>query len=64
VPAQPILCLWWIPEGTIPTVEEAISRLEHLRAHGPTPIAFTFLHRFDANGGVAERGSERDTCPV
>ncbi len=39
VPAQPILCLWWIPEGTIPTVEEAIARLEHLRAHGPTPTA-------------------------
>jgi hypothetical protein len=64
VPAQPILCLWWILEGTIPTVEEAISRLEHLRAHGPTPTAFTFLQRFDPDGGVAERGSERDTCPA
>jgi hypothetical protein len=44
---QPILCLWWIPEGTIPTIEEAIGRLEHLRAFGPTPRAFTVRHRFE-----------------
>src|ERR1700682_3598181 len=49
-PAQPILCLWWIPESTIPTVEEAIARLEHLRAHGPTPTAFTFRQRFERGG--------------
>jgi Domain of unknown function (DUF3291) len=34
--------LWWIPAGTIPSVEEAVARLDHLRAHGPTPHAFTF----------------------
>ena len=45
-PTQSILCLWWISEGTIPTVEEALARLEHLRAHGPTPTAFTFRHPF------------------
>jgi Domain of unknown function (DUF3291) len=62
-PTQPILCLWWIPEGTIPTVEESIARLEHLRAHGPTPTAFTFRHRFEPDGGADARlGSERDTC--
>lgn len=43
----PYLCLWWIPEGTLPTVEEAVVRLDHLREHGPTPTAFTFRHRFD-----------------
>ena len=26
---------------------KAIERLEHLRLHGPTPLAFTFRHRFD-----------------
>ena len=36
-PSEAILVLWWIPEGTIPTMEEAMARLEHLRAHGPTP---------------------------
>jgi len=64
VPTQPILCLWWIPEGELPTVEEAIRRLAHLRAHGPTRMAFTFRHRFRPGGDDAQRGSERDTCPA
>ncbi len=64
VPTRPILCLWWIPEGTIPTVEEAIARLEHLRAHGPTPRAFTFRHRFEPGDADPRLGSERDTCPA
>src|SRR4029079_19561698 len=38
--------LYWIPAGHIPTVNEAIARLDHLRAHGPTPEAFTFKQRF------------------
>ena len=63
-PTQPTLCLWWVPTGTVPTVEEAIARLEHLRAHGPTPTAFTFAHRFAPDGGDAHVGSERDTCPA
>ena len=62
--SQPILCLWWIPEGTIPTVEDAIARLEHLRAHGPTPTAFTFRARFEPGADEAELGSERDACPA
>jgi hypothetical protein len=61
---QPILCLWWIPEGTIPAVEEAIGRLEHLRAFGPTPTAFTFRQRFEPGDIDARSGSERDTCPA
>ena len=63
-PTQPILCLWWVAEGTIPTVAEAIARLEHLRAHGPTSTAFTFRHRFGPGGDDAELGSTRDTCPA
>lgn len=39
-------CLWWIPVGTVPTVDEALARLEHLRRHGPTPTSFTFRQRF------------------
>src|SRR4051794_27161142 len=64
VAAQPILCLWWIPEGTIPTVEDAIARLEHLRSHGPTPTAFTFRQRFEPGDEAARLGSERDVCPA
>ena len=40
------LVLWWIPNLHIPTLDEAIGRLDLLRAHGPTPQAFTFKDRF------------------
>lgn len=61
-PTQPIQCLWWIPEGQLPTVDDALARLDHLRQHGPTPVAFTFRHRFQPGTDVGERGSERDVC--
>lgn len=63
-PAQPFLCLWWIPEGAIPTVAEAIDRLEHLRENGPTTTAFTFRHRFEPGDEDAHLGSERDAWSV
>jgi len=63
-PTQPIMCLWWIPEGTIPTVDDAIARLEHLRRHGPTATSFTFRTRFAPESDEAEAGSDRDTCPA
>ena len=43
------LALWWIPEGHIPTEEEGAHRLEHLRANGPSPTAFTFKNYFPPN---------------
>lgn len=46
--AEPYLVLWWIPAGHIPGVEEADTRLDYLRAHGPTAHAFTFKQRFPA----------------
>ncbi len=66
VATAPIVCLWWIPEGTVPTVEDAIARLDHLRSHGPTPTSFTFRHRFDPDGEPAggRRAAERDVCPA
>jgi Domain of unknown function (DUF3291) len=63
-PSLPITCLWWIPEGTIPTVEDAIARLEHLREHGPTPTSFTFRHRFKPGDVEVTAGDERDVCPA
>ncbi|MEZ8058326.1 DUF3291 domain-containing protein [Vibrio splendidus] len=38
--------LWWIEEDHIPTLQEAIERLEHLREIGDTPYAFTFKTNF------------------
>jgi hypothetical protein len=40
------LGLWWVPAGTIPTVDDAKLRLASLDEHGPTPYAFTFKKRF------------------
>jgi uncharacterized protein DUF3291 len=39
--------LWWVPEGHLPGIDEAIKRLEHLEAHGPTQFAFTFKQVFE-----------------
>ncbi|MCW8335877.1 DUF3291 domain-containing protein [Vibrio sp. SCSIO 43135] len=40
--------LWWVEDGHIPTLEEALERLEHLRSSGDTPYAFTFKTNFTA----------------
>ena len=42
----PILALWWIPAGHVPTVAEAQDRLRDLSEHGPSPHAFTFRMPF------------------
>ena len=42
------MVLWWVPAGHIPSVDEALDRLEHLRANGPSERAFTFKQRFPA----------------
>jgi hypothetical protein len=47
------LALWWVPAGTIPTVNDGLSRLWHLDRFGPTPHAFTFKARFPAPGLAA-----------
>jgi Domain of unknown function (DUF3291) len=43
------MVLWWVEPGHIPTVDEAIERLERLRRDGPTPTAFTFRTPFAAD---------------
>ena len=44
----PILALWWVPAGHLPTVAEAMERLAHLKRYGPTAHAFTFRTPFPA----------------
>ena len=49
------LVLWWVPAGHLPTIGEALDRLERLRRDGPTPAAFTFRVPFEpdaANPGA------------
>ena len=45
----PVLALWWIPAGHIPTIDEAKQRLLHLKERGPSPDAFTFRTPFPAS---------------
>ena len=60
----PILALWWIPAGRLPTVPEAVDRLKHLAAHGPTAHAFTFRTPFPApeSDDAAPKGLDAVFC--
>ena len=40
--------LWWVTAGHIPSIDEAKSRLEYLRAHGGSAHAFSFAKLFPA----------------
>ena len=40
--AEAFMVLWWVPQGHIPTMDEALKKLELLRQHRPRPEAFTF----------------------
>lgn len=58
----PMLALWWIPAGHIPTVEEAKAKLGELGKNGPTASAFTFRQPFPApeGPGAQSPGRPRD----
>jgi Domain of unknown function (DUF3291) len=45
---EPYYVLWHIPEGTIPTIDEAVERLACLQQNGPTAYAFDFKNIFEA----------------
>lgn len=40
------LALWWVPAGTVPTIDDAVDQLERLRKDGPSPDVFTFRTSF------------------
>ncbi len=42
--------MWWIPEGTLPTLSMAKEKLELLENEGPSPQAFTFSAFYDFKG--------------
>jgi hypothetical protein len=64
--AEAIFVLWWIPAGSRPTPDEAMARLDRLRADGPTPEAFTFRRAFPAPGAAAPapQADDRWECPA
>ena len=46
----PATALWWVAAGHEPDPAEALARLRHLRASGPSPRAFTVRSRFTPEG--------------
>jgi Domain of unknown function (DUF3291) len=36
----PYFVMWWVPAGHRPTIQEAMGRLDHLKQHGSTQLAF------------------------
>jgi hypothetical protein len=54
------VALWWVPGGHRPTIAEAEARLGHLRAHGPTELAFGIKSPFAAPGAATQRLRNED----
>ena len=47
------MAMWYVPAGHVPSVTEAMERIAYIRAHGPTPYAFTFKQRFTPEQALA-----------
>ncbi|MCE8008827.1 DUF3291 domain-containing protein [Aestuariivita sp.] len=41
--------MWWVPAGHRPSLDEALARLEHLKAHGDSEHAFGWSHLKDSD---------------
>jgi hypothetical protein len=46
--AQATYVLWWVDVGHIPTLDEAMAKLNHLQRYGESPAAFSFKSQFSA----------------
>lgn len=51
--------LWWVGDGEHPAVDDALARLEDLRAHGPAPHAFSLRNQFGPEGTSTDRRARR-----
>lgn len=56
--AEAHMVLWWVPKDHMPSVQEALQRLDLLREKGPTRDAFTFRQPFDAPDAVGETDTD------
>lgn len=56
--STPSLAMWWVPAGTVPTIDEAVARLSHIRDHGETAFAFTFRNLFPAPEAAEARAHQ------
>jgi hypothetical protein len=64
--SRPVVALWWIPAGHVPSIDEAKRRLAHLEEHGPGPFAFTFRALFPPDEQFARTTdwSAFEPCPA
>jgi Domain of unknown function (DUF3291) len=62
----PVVGLWWVPAGHIPSIDEAKKRLAHLQERGPTPFAFSFRALFPPDEEVVRTTdwSAFEPCPA
>jgi hypothetical protein len=56
-PAGAFMALWWLPAGTLPSLDDGLARIALLERSGPTPQAFTFKQPFDADGRRSDRAA-------
>jgi hypothetical protein len=58
--------LWWVVKGHRPGADEAIAKLNHLRTHGASEVAFTFRQAYPAPGAPQPRRplAFDDECPA
>jgi hypothetical protein len=42
--------LWWLPPSELPTLRDAMERLDELERCGSSPTAFSFQSAFDPDG--------------
>ncbi|WP_371554204.1 DUF3291 domain-containing protein [Streptomyces longwoodensis] len=47
---HPTHVCWWVTDGTVPTWEDGVRRLEHLHTHGTAPHAFTLQRAVTPEG--------------
>jgi hypothetical protein len=55
-PDKEPLVMWWVPDGHVPTVQEAVDRFERLWKEGASPAAFGFRTAFDERGRSLPEG--------
>jgi len=56
------MVLWWIDDGHIPSLDEARSKLDLIRAKGASPDAFSFALPFDEKGKAVTPEFPKKDC--
>jgi Domain of unknown function (DUF3291) len=56
VPIETPLVLWWVPAAERPTMAEGVERLDHLKSHGPSDVAFSWDSLKEARLWKTQRG--------